>query len=377
MPQIQLIKPDLPQLEEVAFEFREVLANGRVTNFGKYVTLFEEEASRYLGAQVVTLASGTAGLLLGLQALGLRPGQKVILPSFTFMATAQAILYAGGVPVFAEIEDDLTLSPADLERLLLEHENIGLVMPVHTYGLPCQTTAIEAIVAEAEKRSVRPIPILYDAAHAFGSAVNEQRVGCFGSAEVFSLSVTKTMVSVEGGILASQDAGLVNRIRKMRNYGIEENYNAWWPGLNSKMSEFHAIIGLHNLRRLDSLLAERTLKANYYQAQLQAHTQFQPIPGRRGIQHTYKDFTVLIPLRLMNQRAAISAALAEAGVETRAYFSPPVHQQRLFRNFADRSLPKTELLAQRVLTLPFYSTITEPEMDQVVRSLAQVEAHLA
>ena len=115
---VPLIKPDLPSLEDMRDSFEEILANGRITNFGKYVSAFEAETGAYLGARTVAISSGTMGLLFTLSALGIQPGDEVILPSFTFMATAQAILWAGGIPVFAEVEDDLNLSPADLEYLL-------------------------------------------------------------------------------------------------------------------------------------------------------------------------------------------------------------------------------------------------------------------
>ena len=110
------IKPDLPSLEEIEDEYREILQNGKITNFGKYVTVFEENAGAYLGTKAVSVSSGTMGLIFALQALGLQSGQKVIVPSFTFVATAQAIFYAGGVPVFSEIDDDMTLSLSDLEN---------------------------------------------------------------------------------------------------------------------------------------------------------------------------------------------------------------------------------------------------------------------
>src|SRR5919204_5926141 len=119
---VPLIKPDLPTFDAVADGIREMLESGQITNFGKYVRLFEAEAGAFLGTEVVTVSSGTSGLILTLQALGVGPGSRVILPSFTFMATAQAIRYAGGIPVFAEIEEDLTLSPSDLELLLDQHE---------------------------------------------------------------------------------------------------------------------------------------------------------------------------------------------------------------------------------------------------------------
>src|SRR6184192_37083 len=134
MKKIPLIKPDLPSLESIEGPLREILENGKITNFAKYVTLFEEEAGSYLNTQVATVSSGTMGLIFALQALGLERGQKVILPSFTFMATAQAVLYAGGTPVFAEVEDDLTLSPADLEVLLERHDDVVGIIGTHIYG---------------------------------------------------------------------------------------------------------------------------------------------------------------------------------------------------------------------------------------------------
>jgi len=376
MTKIPLIKPDLPAFETVQEPFREILENGKITNFGKYVTTFEQEAGDYLGTQVVTTSSGTMGLILTLQALGLTPGQKVILPSFTFMATAQAVLFAGGVPVFAECEDDLTLSPADVATLLAQHEDVAMVMPVHTYGLPCRVDEIQTIVDQAVGRRCRQIAVLYDAAHAFGSALNNRRVGGFGSAEVFSLSVTKALVSVEGGMVSSRDPEIIRRIRKMRNYGIEDNYDAHWRGVNSKMSEFHAIIGLHNLRHLDARLEERHTKARYFLDHIQQQTTFETLPWNSNVRHTFKDFTVLVPEAGATQRDAMIQFLKERGIETRPYFFPPVHEQAYFRRFADRPLPRTEALSRRVITLPFYTSITSEEMDYVVEALVDAERQL-
>ncbi len=374
---VPLIKPDLPPFDAVEGALREILESGRITNFGSYVTEFEAEAAAYLDAHVVTVSSGTLGLILTLQALGVERGQKVVLPSFTFMATAQAVLYAAGVPVFAEVEDDLTMSPADLRGLLDRHGDVAAVLPVHTYGLPCRTDEIQRAVEEAARRRGRPIPVLYDAAHAFGSAANGRKVGTFGAAEVFSLSVTKVLVSVEGGMVASRDADLIGRLRKMRNYGIEENYDAGWPGLNGKMSELHALIGLYNLRRLEALLAARQRLARTYGESIRTRTGFRTIPSRAGVTHTFKDFTVVAPEPLADRRDKVIAFLEDHGVEARAYFFPPVHEQRFFRRFADRPLARTEALARRVITLPFYSSMTEAEMDHVVTALGEAEKGLA
>jgi dTDP-4-amino-4,6-dideoxygalactose transaminase len=373
MMKIPLIKADLPPFEAIEASYREILESGKITNFGKYVTQFEEAAAAYLGTQVATVSSGTMGLVLALQALGVKPGLKVILPSFTFMATAQAVLYAGGIPVFAEIEDDMTLSPADLEELLNRHKDVAVVIPVHMYGLPCRVEEIQQIVDRVAKKSNRPVAVMYDAAHAFGSARGGRRVGGFGNAEVFSLSVTKALVSVEGGMISSHDAEFIGRVRKMRNYGIEENYNAGFPGFNGKMSEFHAVIGLYNLRRIDVLMAERERKARYLLDRIANKTGFQNMPWPKGIVHTFKDVTVLVPQRLAEKRDAVMNFLKEQGVDVRSYFYPPVHEQKFFRRYSDRPLPRTETLSRKVITLPFYASITENEMDYIVDILQQAE----
>lgn len=376
MNTIRLIQPDLPDLESIAGPLRDILESGKITNFSKYVTEFENLAAEYLGAGVATTSSGTQGLLFALQALGLTRGQEVVLPSFTFMATAQAVLFAGGIPVFAEVEDDLTISPADLEELLYRHKNVDVVIGVHTYGLPCRVDEIQQVVDEAGRKRGKRIALLYDAAHAFGSSLNGRRVGALGDVEVFSLSVTKALVSVEGGMVSSRNEKLIERIRKMRNYGIEDSYNAHYPGLNGKMSEFHAIVGLYNLRRLDEYLEARQRSARYYLDCVQRQTRFEVLPWPEGVTHTFKDFTVLTPDHLDGRRDAVIAFLKERGVETRAYFYPPVHEQCFFQRFADRPLPRTEILARRVITLPFYTKITEAEMDYVVESLGEAEMRL-
>ena len=366
---IPLIKPDLPNLEDIEQPFREILANGRITNFGKYVSAFEAEAGAYVNAHAVALSSGTAGLIFTLQALGLKRGQKVILPSFTFMATAQAVLYAGGVPIFADIENDLNLSPSDLESLLQKHPDIAGVIATHIYGLPCRTDELQKVVDSYANAQGRKVFLMYDAAHAFGSSVNGKRVGSFGDAEVFSLSVTKTLVSVEGGMVTTNSEDVIERIRKMRNYGIESNYNTYWPGMNGKMSEFHAIIGLHNLRRLDELMAERQRKARHFFEQIERLTNYEMLPWPKDVTHTFKDFTVLLPEARKARRDDVMVFLKSRGIETRAYFYPAVHEQQMFQQYADRPLPNTETLSRCVITLPFYTTMTEDEMDYVTSAL--------
>lgn len=375
---VPLIKPDLPPFEVVEPALREILANGRITNFGKYVEAFESASCAYVGApHGVTVSSGTLGLLLAMQALGVRSGDKVVLPSFTFMATAQAVRYAGAVPVFAEVNDELTLDAEDLASLLAQHEDVALVIGVHMYGMPCRVEELQRVVDGAGESRGRRVPLVFDAAHAFGSAIGNRRVGSFGDAEVFSLSVTKALVCVEGGLVTTPHADVAQRLRKARNYGIEANYDAWYPGLNGKMSEFHAIVGCENLRMLDARMQRRQAAARYYVEAIESRTPFLNLPWPDGITHTFKDFTVLLPKGQEHRREVIMASLVELGVETRAYFYPPVHEQREFRQWADRPLVRTEDLARRVITLPFFTEITHEEIDYVVNALALAAGHCA
>jgi dTDP-4-amino-4,6-dideoxygalactose transaminase len=373
-PSIPLIKADMPPMEAVQDAFREILGNGRVTNFGPHLQQFEREVGDYLGTKACCLSSATAGLIMTLQALDIPRGSRIVIPSFTFVATAQAVLYAGCTPVFVDVANDGNADLDDLARVLRTTSNVGAVILVHMYGLPCRTDQVETIVKLEEARRNQKIPVLYDGAHAFGSAKNGVRVGGSGAAEIFSTSVTKVMTSVEGGIVSTRDEALVDRLRKMRNYGIFANYDAHFPGLNGKMSEFHAIVGVQNLRRLDTLLEARMQKAAFYTKQVQAHTSFRVMAAPPGVLSTYKDYTIQLPPGLKASRQAVMDALAAKGIETRAYFYPPVHEQKFFREYADRPLPMTEDLSRRVITLPFSSTITEREMTTVAEALGEAEA---
>lgn len=358
---VPLIKADLPALEEIEFEFKEILKNGKITNFGKYVQEFESETSKYLGTNTISVSSGTVGLLFAIQALTSQKKKNVIVPSFTFVATVQAALYAGLTPLFADVNDELTMCTKDLEFLLNEHRDVAVITPVHTYGMPCKVNEIQNLASN--------IPVVYDAAHAFGGKINEKKIGCFGDAEVFSLSVTKSLVSVEGGLVTSSNGNLIERIKKMRNYGIESNYNATYPGLNGKMSEFHAIIGLKNLKNIETVIKTRQEKAKKYQERIESETSFRLVTGSNNTIHTYKDFTILVPQKLKDKRDEIINFLKNEGVETRAYFYPPVHEQTYFRKYANRALPKTEDYSRRVITLPFYTSITDEEVEMVTQAL--------
>jgi dTDP-4-amino-4,6-dideoxygalactose transaminase len=375
--EVPLVKPDLPRLSDIAEPLAEVLTNGKVSNFGKYMNKLEVEIGAFLDVPAVAVSSGTTALILALRALGLQPGHRVVVPSLTFLATAQAVLLAGGIPVFAEVGEDLTMSPDDLRYLLQKHSDIDVVLPVHIYGQPCQVDVIADIVRQAGTGRARRISVLYDAAHAFGAKHNETRLGHFGDAEVFSLSFSKVLNSVEGGLVSSSNPDLLARIEKLRNYGIERNYEAHEIGLNGKLSEFHAIVGLHNLRQFSRKQTIRLRRADWYLEKIASLKDFSIPSMRPNSKHAYKDMVVLVRGNLADKRDTVMDYLKSRGIETRAYFFPPLHEQVAFQRYADRALPYTSEIARRVICLPFYTSITRKEINYVVGGLIEAEERFA
>ncbi len=374
---IPLVKPDLPLYAEIAPMLEDAISSGRLTNFGRYSAQFEALVSERLGSgcYAVSVSSGTVALILTLQALGVGPGSEVILPSYTFTATAQALLYLGAIPVFAEVRADLTICPDDLAKILERTPSVVAVVGVHVHGVVCDIEAIAAVVRQAESKAGQKIALIFDAAHAFGAERNGIKAGNFGDAEVFSLSVTKVLVCGEGGLITTKNAALIEKLRTMRNYGVASAYNATEMGLNGKFSELHAAIGCINITRLDSVLVQRQHKAARYRALLAKQVpgiSFSPLPAT--VFPTWKDFNIFLHADQALRRTEIVARLQVQGVETRAYFSPPVHRQTHFRRYTTRALPVTDDASARVLTLPFFTSICDEQVNQVVQALKNAVA---
>ena len=269
----------------MARDVEAIVRSGLLTN-GPFVRRLEVRAAAYLGVRhCVAVACCTAGLMLVLRVAELTG--EVIVPSFTFAATAHAVDWNGLRPVFADVDPDtLTLAPASVER------GIGLrtsaILATHVYGTPCD---VEGLAALAEEHGLR---LFFDAAHAFGSRHRGRMVGGFGDAEVFSLSPTKVLVAAEGGIIATDDDLLAERCRIGRDYGNPGDYDCRFIGLNARMSELHAAVALASFEDLEERLRERTRLADAYRSALGSvpGVSFPIVPD--GDRSTYKDLTVLI-----------------------------------------------------------------------------------
>jgi dTDP-4-amino-4,6-dideoxygalactose transaminase len=339
-----------------------MLTNGRVVR-----ELEDAAAQRCEVEHVVAVASCTAGLMLTLQALG--TAGRVVLPSFTFAASAHAVIWAGGQPSFAEIDRrTLTLDPIDAASL---SDGASAMTATHVYGTPCDVDALAAVAESAG------IPLIYDAAHALGSRRAGRPVGGFGTAEVFSMSPTKVAVAGEGGLVATDNAELAHAIRIGRDYGNPGNYDCQFVGLNARMSELHAAIGLASLDGLDDRIAHR----NYLVAAFKGRTA--GVPGvdyqqvRSEDLSTFKDLTLIIDPDSFGLSAAdLGRALAAEGIDSRRYYYPPIHRQKAYAHLLqDRELPVTDQLAERVLTPPLYSHMTRLQIESVADAVIAIHEH--
>src|SRR6202045_4104872 len=245
---LPIVDPEGVPGEDFLEEVRGILASKQLTN-GAYVRRFEDAAAGYLGvAHCVAVSSCTAGLLLVLKALDLRG--EVILPSFTFHATAHAVVWNGLTPVFADC-DAKTFCVAPEQVQAQASSRTAAILAVHLFGNPAAVKELEEIAARSR------LPLVFDAAHAFGSSSHGKRTGGFGTAEVFSFSPTKLVVAGEGGLVATREARLAEKLRAARNYGDAGNYNPEVLGVNARMSEINAAMALHGLMGLDARIERR------------------------------------------------------------------------------------------------------------------------
>jgi dTDP-4-amino-4,6-dideoxygalactose transaminase len=363
---LPLARPEVADPGSVASAAAEILASGVLTN-GPYVRRLEEKAAAYLGVRhCIAVSSCTAGLMLALRVSGL--SGDVVLPSFTFSATAHAVAWNGLRPAFTDIRPDtLLLDPAAAARAT--GMRTSAILATHTYGTPCD---VESLSMVARRNGIR---LFFDAAHAFGSRRGQAMIGGFGDAEVFSLSPTKVLIAGEGGIIATNDDTLAERCRYGRDYGNPGDYDTRFVGLNARMSELHAATALASFSDLEERIARRNQLAERYRKALDEVAGIDFPAVDEGDRSTYKDFTVLVDEERFGMDAtALAAGLAAEGVQTRRYYSPPVHRQRAYRTVgpSNGALPVTDDAAARVLTLPLWTGMDDELVDRVGVAVARL-----
>jgi dTDP-4-amino-4,6-dideoxygalactose transaminase len=335
-----------------------VLRSGMIAQ-GPEVAAFEREfADQVLdGRHVVAVNSGTAGSHLGLLACGVGAGQEVIVPSFTFAATANSVALTGATPVFADIEPDyFCLDPVAVEAAITS-KTVG-IMPVHLYGHPANMTALQAI---ADKHGLK---IFEDAAQAHAAAWQGKPVGTFGDFAMFSLYPTKNMTSGEGGLISTSDDEVARRSRLLRNQGMERRYENELVGFNARMTDVHAAIGRVQLGKLAGWTKQRQDNAAFLDANLSGVA---VPPVAEGATHVYHQYTI----RVLEDRDGFAKALAEEHqVGTGVYYPIPNHRLPSFGLALD--LPQTEVAAQQALSLPVHPALSQADLERVVAAVNAV-----
>lgn len=357
---IPITRPTLPPLEAYTALLEQIWSSRMLSNFSRYAAELEAMTAGYLEVPTRVTVSGDIGLTLTIAALELPRGAAALVPSFTFNSTVNAVLWNGLTPVFADIQADTFNVDPTLLATLADRYSPALIVATHVFGNPADVDGLARVASEHGAR------LIFDAAHGYGARRAGVHVGGFGDAEVFSLSGTKPVTSAEGGLVASHDRELLDRLTYLRGYGFRNDYNSRYVGLNGKMSELHAALGLLTMSRIDSALTRREAIVAEYHRRLGA------VPGI-AFQHvrpedrtTYKDFALLFDSGPSRDR--VEADLAAADVQTKRYFRP-CHGMDAFRRYADGPLPVTDDVHRRLLCIPLFEDIERTEIDLICRTI--------
>lgn len=369
-----IVRPALPRLdEELTRDVAQLLASGMLTK-GRWLVELEARVAELVGARhAVALSSGTMGLLLTYHGLGLTG--EVIVPSFTFMATVHPLPWLGIEPVFVDIDPHTwNVDPDQVEALITPRTSA--VVAVHNFGNPAPVAELEAMARS------HGLKLVFDAAHGFGSWYRGRAVGCFGDAEVFSLTPTKLVVAGEGGIVTTNNDALAAHLRAAREYGNAggaADAGSEFPGLNGRMPEFNALLAVRTLERLQDATSHRNHLVAMFRERLER------IPGLRfqtvhpQDRCSYKELSITVDVETFGlDRDVLARALRAENIDTRKYHYPAVHEQGAYRLIAPRyrgRLPVTERVAANSLSLPLWSQMDEELATGICAAIARIHAY--
>jgi len=335
-----------------------VMRSGMVAQ-GPEVAAFEREFADHFvdGRHSVAVNSGTAGLHLGLLAVGVGAGDEVIVPSFTFAATGNSVALVGATPVFADIEPDtFSLDPAAVEAAITPRTK-G-IMPVHLYGHPARMAELADIATR------HGIALYEDAAQAHGAKIDGKPVGTFGEFAMFSLYPTKNMTSGEGGMVTVATEDFARRVRLFRNQGMEKQYENEVVGFNARMTDIHAAIGRVQLTKVDAWTETRQANAAFLDANLQ-NVVVPPVTA--GAEHVYHQYTI----RVTDDRDGFVTALREEyQVGSGVYYPIPNHRLPSLASYAPGlDLPETERAAREVVSIPVHPSLSQGDLERIVAAV--------
>lgn len=358
--ELPFIPPAKPIIGEEEVEaVSAVLRSGMVAQ-GPQVAAFEQEFSDQVVDEAFSVAvnSGTSALHLGLLAADIGPGDEVIVPSFTFAATANSVAITGATPVFVDIEDDyFCMDPVAAEAAITDKTKA--IMPVHLYGHPANMSAFEAIT---EKHG---LALFEDAAQAHDASLDGQKVGTFGLFGAFSFYPTKNMTAGEGGMVTTGSEEIARRARILRNQGMAKQYANEMVGVNNRMTDINAAIGRSQLKHLADWTAKRQANAKFLDENLEGVI---VPPVADGAVHVYHQYTIRVP---ETDRAAFVDALRENfQVGSGVYYPIPNHRLPSLAKYAPGlDLPRTEKAAKEVISLPVHPSLTDNDLERIVEAV--------
>lgn len=363
---IPIAKPLMGEEEKQAVI--EVLESGQLAQ-GEKVTEFEARFAAFCGVKhAVATSSGTTALHTALLAHGIGPGDQVITTPFTFIASANSILFTGARPVFVDIEPDtFNLDPNKLEdkvkMLRARRSRLKAILPVHLFGHPCDMEAIMDIAKRYD------LMVIEDACQAHGASVNGRKVGSFGTG-CFSFYPTKNITTGEGGMITTDDEEIAERARMIRQHGMRKRYYHEILGYNFRMTDIQAAIGLAQLEKLPRWTEQRIKNAAYLTERLQCLPHVATPVVKEGCVHVFHQYTI----RVKGDRDKAVELLKMKGVGTGIYYPLPVHRQPVYLKLGyDDDLPEAERASREVLSLPVHPALSRDELDVIVEAVASLE----
>lgn len=353
---INISRPQIGEDEKKAV--MEVLDSGHLAQ-GPRVQAFEESFAKWTDTKhAVATSSGTTALHVALLAHGIGSGDEVITTSFSFIASANSILYTGAHPVFVDIESDcFMIDSAKLEKAITPKTKA--IIPVHLFGQISDMDEIERI---AKKHN---LVIIEDACQSHGAKYKGKKVGSWGTA-CYSFYPTKNMTTIEGGMITTNDPQVATRARLIRNHGSPKRYLHDTLGFNFRMTDIQAAIGLVQLAKVDEWNRKRQENARFLTEQFSKINRVKPPMVREGGEHVFHQYTICVE----EDRDKLVEGLNTAGIAAGIYYPIPIHQQPLYTNMGYKDvLPVTESIALRVLSLPVHPTLTQDELETIVREV--------
>ena len=359
---ITVTSPLLPSLDEFTESLKEIWESKWITNNGQFHQKLEAALAEYLKVPYVSLfTNGTLPLLTALQAL--RITGEVITTPYSFVATTHALWWNGIKPVFVDIDPSTgNIDPQKIEAAITPRTTA--ILPVHVYGKPCDTEAIQAI---ADKYGLK---VIYDAAHAFGVEVNGESLLNAGDMSTLSFHATKVFNTIEGGAMVMHDEKTKQRIDYLKNFGFANEIEVVGPGINSKMDEVRSAYGLLNLKQVDAAIAARQKVAVAYRKALRNVDGISFWDDMPGVRHNYSYFPIFIDAEKYGMtRDELYMKMKDQGVWSRRYFYPLISEFSTYRGLESsrpENLPNAHMMADTVICLPMHHALREEEINRII-----------